>query len=138
MCQLVWLDAKVSSELLPVVIIRTLHASLDLIDDGDKVIFRQFGGESSLHTLQSGHTVTRADQFDPDGWQLPEITELCQNNDEGRATNYMSVIAHAYQRPRCMDDDTPAGVHDPSHPTNLPTTSHRFQSGKQIRCFSKP
>ena len=69
--------------LLPVGIMRTLQASLDLTDDGNKVIFRQFGGESSLRTLQSGHTVIRADQFDPDGWQLPEITELCQNNDEG-------------------------------------------------------
>ena len=48
--------------------------------------------------LQSGHTVIGADQFDPDGWQLPEVTELCQNNYEGRATNYMSVIAHVYQR----------------------------------------
>ena len=51
---------------LPVGIMRTLQASLDLNDDGDKVIFRQFGGESSLRTLQSGHTVIRADQFDPD------------------------------------------------------------------------
>ena len=55
--------------LLPVGIMRTLQASLN--DDGDQVIFRQLGGESSLHTLQSGHTVIRADQFDPDGWQLP-------------------------------------------------------------------
>ena len=39
----------------PVVIMRTLQASLDLNDDRDKVIFRQFGGESSLRTLQSGH-----------------------------------------------------------------------------------
>ena len=138
---------------LRVEIMRTLQACLDLNDDSDKEIFRQFGGESSLRTLQSGHTVIRADQFDPDGWQLPEITELCQNNDEGRATNYMSVIAHAYQRPRCMDDDTPAGDHDPastrscrtrqkttskgdgptrSHPTNLPTTLPRFASGKQM------
>ena len=128
--------------LIPVGIMRTLQASLDLSDDGDKVIFRQFGGESSLRTLQSGHTVIRADQFDPDGWQLPEITELCQNNDEGRATNYMSVIAHMYQRPRRMDDDTPAEDYVPastrscrprqkttsngdgptrSHPTNPPT-----------------
>ena len=91
-------------------VMRTLQASLDLNDDGDKVTCRQFGGESSLRTLQSGHTVSRADQFDPDGWQLPEITELCQNNDKGCATNCMSVIAHVYQRPRCMDDDTPAGT----------------------------
>ena len=132
-------------------IMRTLQASLILNDDGNKVIFRQFGGESSLRTLQSGHTATRADQFDPDGWQLPEITELCQNNDEGRATNYMSVIAHMYQRPRGMDDDTPTGDHDPastrscrprqkrtsngdrstrSHPTNFPTSLTRFESGK--------
>ena len=134
-------------------IIRTLQASLDLTDDGDKVIFRQFGGDSSLRTLQSGDTVIRADQFDSDGWQLPEIKELCQNNDEGCATSYMSVIAHVYQRPRCLDDHRPAGDHDPastrscrprqkttsngngsarSHPTNLPTSSPRFKSGKQM------
>ena len=80
---------------------------------------------------------------------------LCQNNDEGRATNYMSVIAHVYQRPRCMDDDTPAGDHEPastrscrprqkttsngdgpvrSYPTHLPTSSPRFKSGKQMHC----
>ena len=99
--------------LLPVEVMATLQASLDLTDDGDKVIFRQFGGESSLRTLQSGHTVVRADQFDPDGW-LPEITELCQNNDEGCGTNYMSVIAHVYQRPRCMNNDTSAGDYDPA------------------------
>ena len=80
--------------LLPVGVMGTLQAGLDLTDDGDKVIFRQFGGESSLRTLQSGHTAIRADQFDPDGWQLPENTELCQDNDEGCGTNYMSVIAH--------------------------------------------
>ena len=97
---------------LPVGIMRTLQASLDLTDDGDKVIFRQSGGQSSLRTLQSGHTVIRADQFDPDGWQLPGVTELCQNNDEGCVENYMSVITHVHQRPRCMDDETPAGHHD--------------------------
>ena len=91
--------------LLPVGIMRTLQASPDLTDDGDKVIFRQFGGESSLHTLQSGHTVIGADQFDSDGWQLPEITELCQDNDEGCATYHMSVIEHVYQKPVCKDND---------------------------------
>ena len=45
-----------------------LQASLDLTDDGDKVIFRQFGEDSSLRTLHRGNTVIRADQFDPDGW----------------------------------------------------------------------
>ena len=70
-------------QLLPVVKMRTLQASLDWTDDGDKVIFRQFGGEYSLRTLPSGHTVIRADQFDPDGRQLPGITELRQNNDNG-------------------------------------------------------
>ena len=83
-----------------VVIMRTLQAGLDLTDDADKVIFRQFGGESSLRTLQSGHTVIRADQLDRDGWQLPGITELRQKHDEGCATNHMSVIAHVYQRPQ--------------------------------------
>ena len=106
-----------------------------------------------MRTLQSGHTVIRADQFDPDCWQLPEITELCQNSDEGRETNDMSVIAHVCPRPRCMDDDTPTGDHDPestlscrprqkttsngdgptrSHPTNSPTSLPRFESGKQM------
>ena len=137
---------------VPVGITRTLQASLDLTDDGDKVIFRQFGEDSSLRTLHSGHTVIRADQFDPDGWQLPGISELCQNNDEGWATNYVSVIDPIYQRPRGTDDDTPAGNHDAastrsnrprqkttsngngparSHPTNLPTSSLRFKSGEQ-------
>ena len=146
--------------LLPVGIMRTLQAGLDLTDDGDEVIFRQFGGESSLRTLQSGHTVIRADQFDPDGWQLPEITELCQDNDEGCATNYMSVIAHVYQRPICKDNDTSAGDHDPaitrscrlrqkttsndngparSHPAIFPTSSPRFKSGKQMHgAFQNP
>ena len=101
--------------LLPVVKMRTLQASLDLTDDGDKVIFRQFGGESSLRILQSGHRVIRADQFDPGGWQLPEITELCQDNDEGRATNFMSAIAQVYQRPICKDNDVSAGDHDPAN-----------------------
>ena len=140
-------------------IMRTLQARLDVADDGDKMIFRQFGGESSLRTLQSGHTVIRADQCDSDGWQLPEFTELCQHNDEGRATNYMSAIAHVYQRTRGMDDDTPAGDHDPastrscrprqnttsngdgpskSHPTNSPTSLPRFQKWQtNARCFSK-
>ena len=144
--------------LLPVGIMRTLEASLDLNDDGDKVIFRQFGGESSLRTLQSGHTVIRADQFDPDGWHLQEITELCQNNDERRATNYMSVIAHVYQRPRCVDEDTPAGDHDPKstrsrrprqettsngdvltrpHPTNLPMHGAFQNHERDVRTSSR-
>ena len=101
-------------DLLPVGIIRTLRASLDLIDGRDKVIFRQFGEESSLRTVQSGHTTIRADLFDPDGWQLPETTELCPDNDEGFTTNYMSVIAHVHQTTRGMDDDTPAGIHTPA------------------------
>ena len=106
-----------------------------------------------MRTLQSGHTVIRADQFEPDGWHLPGVSELRQNNDEGCATNYRSVIDHLYQRPRGTDDDTPAGDHDSastrscrprqkttsngngpvrSHPTHLPTSSPRFMSGKQM------
>ena len=65
---------------------RTLQASLDLDDNGDQVISRQFGGESSLRTLKSGHTAIRADQFDSNGWQLPELADLCQNDDQGIAT----------------------------------------------------
>ena len=82
------------------------------------MIFRQFGGESSLRTLKSGHTAIRSDQFDPDGWQLPEIAELCQDIDEGCGTNYMSVIAHVYQRPRCTDDNTLAGYTDAASTLN--------------------
>ena len=165
MCQLVWLGAMVSSGSLLWSrmshlycrwrIMRTLQASLDLDDNGDKVILRQFGGESSLRTLKSGHMATRANQFDPDGWQLPEIAELCQNNDQGVARKHMSAIAHLHQRPRCTNDNTPAGDHHPastrscrprqkttsngngtarSHPTHFPTSSSRFKSGKQTHC----
>ena len=63
------------------------------------------------------------------------------------------AIAHVYQRPRCMDNDTPAGDNDPastrscrplqkttfnddgptrSSPTNFSTSSPRFKSGKQM------
>ena len=143
--------------LLPLGEMGTLQASLDLDDNGDKVIFRQFGGESSLRTLKSGHTAIRADQFDPDGWQLPEITELCQNNDQGGATNYMSVIAHVYQRPRCTDDNTPAGDTDAAstlsrrplqktstngngtarpHTTNFPPSS-KSQHGLRTRSYEQ-
>ena len=62
---------------------RTLQACLDLDDNGDRVIFRQFGGSSSSRTVKSGHTAIRADQYDPNGWQLPEIEELCQTDDQG-------------------------------------------------------
>ena len=117
------------------------------------MIFRQFGGESSLRTLKSGHTAIRANQFDADGWQLPEIAELCQINDQGVATNYVSAIAYLHQRPRGTNDNTPAGDNDTAstrsrrprqntstdgngtarpHPKNLPTTSSRFKSGEQM------
>ena len=75
---------------------RTFQASLDLDDKGDKVIFRQFGGESSLRTLKSRHTAIRANQFYSICWQLPEIAELCQNNDQRVATIYMSAIARLH------------------------------------------
>ena len=41
-------------------IIRTLQARSDLDDTGDKVIFRQSGGESSWRTFKGGHTAVRA------------------------------------------------------------------------------
>ena len=138
---------------LPVGIMTTFQAKLDLDDNGDKVIFRQLGGGSLLRTLKSGHTAIRADQFDPDGWQLPETAKLRQNNDQGFVTHYMSAIAHLHQRPRCTIDNTPAGDYDASstrgnrpqhktssdgngtsrsHPTNLPTPSSRLKSDKQM------
>ena len=113
--------------------IRKLQARLILNDNGDKVIFRQFGGKSSLRTLESGHTAIRADQFDPDGWQLPEIAELCQNNDQGFLTNCMSVIAHLHHSPQqkvpSNDNETAR-----SHRTNLLTSSSRFKLIKQMNC----
>ena len=136
--------------LLPVVIMRTLQASLDLNDDGDKSDL-----PSIRRRILIAHFAKRTRSFVLTNL-IPMVGSsqkiLCQNNDEGRATNYMSVIAHVYQRPRCVDD-TPAGDHDPtstrsrrprqettpngdgparSHPTNPPTTSPRFESGKQI------
>ena len=110
--------------LLPVGIMRTLQARLDLTDDdGDKVIFRQFGGESSL----------------------------CQNNVEGCATNYTSVTCTIdpdawttihqretmTQHPHAVADHgrrqhLTTTVHARSHPTNFPTSSPRFKSGQQM------
>ena len=139
--------------LLPVGVPRTPQACQDLDDNGDTVIFRQFGGGSSLRTLKSGPTATRADQFDPDGWQLPEIAEVYQNSGQGVATNHMSATAHLHQRPRCANDNTPAGDNDAAstgsrrqrektstnghgtarpHTTNIHPPSSRFKSGKQI------
>ena len=114
--------------LLLVGIMRKLRARLILSDDGDKVIFRQFQKESPLRTLQHEHTVILAYQFDPDGWNLPEISELCPANDEGHAINFMSVIAHAHQKTRSMDDYTPVGDDDPAltrscRPRQLTTTN---------------
>ena len=98
--------------LLPVGVVRTLQAGLDLNNNGDKVIFRHFGEESSLRTLKSGHTANRADQFDLDGWQLPDGAELCQNDDQGSVTNCMSAIAHLHKRPRCTNDNISPGDTD--------------------------
>ena len=85
-------------------------------------------------------TAIRADQFDPDGWQLPEITELCQDNDQGVATNYMSAIAHLHQRPRCTDDNTTAGETDAastlSRRLNFPP-SWKSQHGLRKRSYEQ-
>ena len=137
------------SPLLPVGVMRTLQASLDLHNNSDKVILRQFGGESSLRTLKSGHTAIRADQFDLDGWQLPDSGELCQNDDQGSVTNYKSATAHLHKRPRCTTDNRPPGDTDAAstrsyippqkisshnhgtarpHPTNTSTSPSRFKS----------
>ena len=92
------------SPLLLVGIVTTLQSSLDLTDDGDKVIFR-CGRKTIAHFVERTHG--RADQFDLDCWQPPpNFTELCQNQDEGFATKNMSISAHVHQRLRCMDDDT--------------------------------
>ena len=119
------------------------------------MICRQFGGESFLRTLESGHTANRADQFDPDGWQLPEIAELCQNNDQGFVTHYMTAIVHLHQRPRSTNGNAPTGNSDaaptrsrrpqqkvPSNGnetarscrTNLLTSPSRFKTDEQTNC----
>ena len=117
----------------PVGIMRTLQAGLDLDDNGDKVIFRQFGGESSLRTLKSGHTAIRADHFDPDGWQLPEIAELCQNNDQEFATNYMSS-------PTCTrDPNARTTIHQqetlPQHPHAVADRGRRPRTATELQDF---
>ena len=80
--------------LLPVGIMRTLRASLDLTEGGDKVIFRQFGRESSLRTLQSGHTAIRADQIDPDGWQIPETTGVQTTMKDSQQSTCQSSLTY--------------------------------------------
>ena len=104
--------------LLRVGMMRALQASLDLTDDGDKVIFRQFGRESSLRTLQSGHTVIRADQLIPMVGSFQKSRNWVRAMMKEAATHYMSVIAQVCQRPRCMDNDTSAGEHDPASTRN--------------------
>ena len=108
-----------------------------------------------MRTLESGNTAICADQFDPSGWQLPEIPELCQNNDEGFLTNYMSVIAHLHHRPRSTDGNAPTGDNGAaitrscrpqqkvtsndnetarSHRTNILTKSYWFKLDKEMNC----
>ena len=104
--------------------------------------------------MRSGHTAIRADHFDPNGWQLPEIDDLRQNDDQGFATNCLSAIAHLHQRPRCTKKTThqqgtmtqhPHAVVGPRpktssdsegnatfHPTNFPTSSFWFKSDTQM------
>ena len=90
--------------LLPVGVVRTLQAGLDLDDNGDKVLFRQVGGKSSLRTLKSGHTANRPDQLHPEGWRHPEEADSYWSYDQGIESNYMSAIDHPHQRPRCTSD----------------------------------
>ena len=56
---------------MPVGLMRTLRARVDLDKDGDNVVFHCFGGKSDLRTFQSPHTVIRADHFATSGWWPP-------------------------------------------------------------------
>ena len=108
-----------------------------------------------MRTLGSGHTAIRADQFEPSGWQLPEIAELSQNNDQGFLANYMSIIAHLHHRPRRTDGNAPSGDNGAattrsrrpqqmvtsndnetarSHRTDLLTSSSWFKLDRQMNC----
>ena len=108
-----------------------------------------------MRTLGSGHTAIRADQFEPSGWQLPEIAELCQNKDQGFLANYMSIIAHLHHRPRSTDGNAPTGDNGAAttrsrrpqqkvtsndnetarfHRTSLLTSSSWFKLDRQMNC----
>ena len=67
-------------------------------------IDRPHWNEVLAHIEKVDTRATRADHFDPDGWQLPEIAELCRQTEQGVARNYMSAIAHLRQRPRCTNE----------------------------------
>ena len=138
--------------LLPVVLMRTLQANLDLTDDGDKVIFRQFGAESSLRTLQSGHTDVRADQFFlmvgssqksqncvrttmKDAQQITCQSSLMCTRDPEAWTTIHQLETMTQQSARCCRprQKTTSNGDGPtrSHPTNSPTSLPRFESGKK-------
>ena len=99
-----------------------------------KVIFRQCGGESSSRTVKSGHRAIRADQYDLNVWQLTEIEELCQTDDQGVLTHHMSAII-------CTRDPdartTPAGDNDVASTRSRKTTA-KNSIGRRRNCNISP
>ena len=101
--------------LLPVGAMRTLQASLDLDD-----------GRPSLRTLKSGHTAIRADQFDPEGWRLPEEADSHQSNDQRIESMSMSANDHCQNRFRCTSDNDAAVTRRRKSPPQ--TSTDRYET----------
>ena len=119
--------------LLPVGIMRTLQESLDLDDSGEKGDLPPMWRRVPVACTGNG--------------------KLCENDDKGFATNYLSAISHLHKRPRCRNDCTPTGDHDVastrscrprpktapdgdeiarSRPTNVLTSPSRFKRDEQM------
>ena len=62
-------------------------------------------GRPSPRTLKSGHTAIRADQFDPEGWRLPEEADSHQSNDQRIESMSLSANDHCQNRSRCTSDN---------------------------------
>ena len=80
--------------LMPVGLMRTLRARLDLDNDGDKVVFRRLCGESDLRTLDVGHTVIRADPFATGGWRPPPDIIIRHEKVDGSNCAFQNSYHH--------------------------------------------
>ena len=129
---------------------RTLCGRLDLDTDGDQVVFRRFGRESDIRTLESGHTLIRDDQLATGGWHPPpEIISRCERMADSHCSSQSSyydqsmTIQYRLQDRPTYDDQTddPSAVTIPTSdaqdlrtPTSRP--HNRCESVKRV-CFEK-
>eukprot|EP00435_Cladocopium_sp_Y103_P076228 s11_g83.t1 len=100
--------------LLPVSLLRDLHAKVDLFEN--KLVLSKFGKATNMSVMQSGHVTVSVLEFDEAGWQVPNDAKSMGLSDEQfhllasgpsvAATEKLSAIAqpstsalyHVYRR----------------------------------------